>query len=68
MLPLREADCFFNFIWKLKKTTKYPDHPVNPVCPACPVEYEVHSSGVAPEDGTGINSVCPVASGNGTGV
>ena len=23
-------------------------------CPACPVEYEVHSSGVAPEDGTGV--------------
>jgi len=25
-------------------------------CPACPVEYEVDSSGVAPEDGTGVIS------------
>jgi len=26
-------------------------------CPACPVEYEVHSSGVAPEDGTGVRDL-----------
>jgi len=59
---------FFQFHPETEKDNKYPENPVNPVCPACPacpmesvfvfysigVEYEVHSSGVAPEDGTGI--------------
>ena len=58
----------FNFVRKLKTTKKNPEDPVNPVCPACPacpmesvfvfysigVEYEVHSSGVAPGNGTGV--------------
>ena len=38
----------------------YPEHPVYPACSACPVEYEVHSSGVAPADGTGVQNIMKV--------
>jgi len=42
-----------------------PENPVNPACPmesvfvfySIGVEYEVHSSGVAPADGTGVRNI-----------
>ena len=42
-----------------------PENPLNPACPmesvfvfySIGVEYEVHSSGVAPADGTGVRNI-----------
>jgi len=60
-----QSGLFFQFHPEIEKDNKDPANPVNPVCSACPmesvfifysieVEYEIHSSGVAPEDGTGV--------------